>query len=73
MQNGVLLWEPDSLEKAFSVGRIVGRKIIATRNSTTHNYKYASVVVPVVRQPTRLTPQQFQGKSAKHKKDLLQF
>jgi len=48
MQNGVLLWEPDSLEKAFNVARIVGRKIIATRNSTTHNYKYASVVVPVV-------------------------
>ena len=53
IQHEVCLWEPDSLEKAFSLAR----KIMVTRKPTTHNYKDGSVATPRLPQPTRLTPQ----------------
>ena len=65
IQHEVLLWEPDSLEKAFMVARKVERKIMATSKSTTHNYRYGSVVAPNLLQPTRLTPQQLEEKWSK--------
>jgi len=57
MQYVFHLSEHNSLEKAFRVERIVGRKIMATRKPTTQNYKDGSVVAPSLPQPTRLTPQ----------------
>ena len=65
IQHEVHLWEPDSLEKAFKMARKVERKIMATRKSTTHNYKDESVVAPSLPQPTRLTPQKLEGKREK--------
>eukprot|EP00253_Pinus_taeda_P021423 PITA_21423 len=65
IQHKVRLWEPDSLEKAFRLARKIESKIMATRKPTTHNYKYGSVVVPSLPQPTSLTPQQFEEKRAK--------
>lgn len=56
IQHEVLLWEPDSLEKAFGLARKNERKIMVSRNPTTHNYKYGSVAIPRRPQPTRLTP-----------------
>jgi len=38
---------------------------MATRNPTTHNYKYGSVVTPSLPQPTRFTPPQLEEKRAK--------
>ena len=38
---------------------------MATRNPTTHNYKYGSVVSPRIPQATTLTPQQLESKRAK--------
>ena len=35
------------------------------RKSTTHNYKYGSVISPSLPQLTRLTPQQLEEKRAK--------
>ena len=49
----------------FRVARNVERKIIATRRSTTHNYKDGSVVAPSLPQPTKLTPQQLDERRAK--------
>ena len=65
IQHEVRLWEPDSLEKAFRLARKMERKIMATRNPTTHNYKDGSVVAPGLPQPTRLTPQQLEEKTEK--------
>ena len=65
IQHEVHLWEPDSLEKAFRVARKFERKIMATRKSTTHNYKDGSVVTPSLPQPTRLTPQKLEEKREK--------
>ena len=56
IQNEVHLCEPDSLEKEFKVAIKIERKIMATRKSTTHNYKDGSVVAPSLPQSTRLTP-----------------
>ena len=53
IQHEVRLWEPDSLEKTFSLARKIDNKIMATRKSTTHNYKYGSVAAPSLPQPTR--------------------
>jgi len=53
------------LEKAFRLARKIESKIMATRNPTTHNYKYGSVVSPSLSPPTRLTPQQLEEKRAK--------
>jgi len=61
-QHEVRLWELDSLEKEFRLERKIERKIIATRNPTTHNCKDGSVVSPSLPQPTRLTPQQLEEK-----------
>jgi len=58
IQHEVRLWEPDSLEKAFRLARKVERKIMATRKSTPHNYKYGSVVSPSF-------PQQLEEKEQK--------
>ena len=63
IQHEVCLWEPDSLERAFSLERKLERKIMATRKPTTHNY--GSVVSPSLPQPTRLTPQQLEEKREK--------
>ena len=65
IQHEVLLWEPDSLEKAFRLGRKIERKIMATRNPNTHNYKDGSVIAPRLPQPTRLKLQQLEEKRAK--------
>jgi len=65
IQHEVRLWEPYSLEKAFRLARKMESKIMETRKPTTHNYKYGSVVVPFLPQPTRLTPQQLEEKRAK--------
>ena len=65
IQHEVFLWEPDSLEKAFRVERKVERKIMATRKSTTHNYKHGSVATPSLPQPTRFTPQKLEEKREK--------
>ena len=35
---------------------------MATRNPTTHNYKYGSVATPRLPQPTRLTPKNLKKK-----------
>ena len=67
IQNEVRLWESNSLE--FRVVRKFENKIMATSKSTTHNYKYGSVVAPSLPQPTSLTPQKLEKK--KRKRDLL--
>ena len=59
------LWEPNSLEKELKVALKVERKIMETRNSTNHNYKYGNFVAPSHPQPTTLTPQQLEEKRAK--------
>ena len=38
---------------------------MATRKSTTHNYKYGSVASPSLPKPTRLTPQKLEEKIEK--------
>jgi len=53
------------LEKAFRLERKVERKIMETRETAPHNYKYGSVVSPSLPQPTRLTPQQLEEKREK--------
>ena len=58
IQHEVRVLEPDSLETTFRVARKVQIKIMRTRKSTTHNYKYGSVATPSLQQPTRLAPQQ---------------
>ena len=65
IQHDVRLWEPDSLEKAFRLGRKMERKIMATRKHTTHNYKCGSVFAPSLPQHIRLTPQQLEEKRVK--------
>ena len=50
------------MEKTFRVARKVESKIMATRKSTTHNYKDGSVVAPSLLQLKRLTLQQLEGK-----------
>ena len=65
IQHEVHLWEPVSLEKAFRLAIKMERKITATRKPTTQNYKDGSVLAPSLTQPTRLTPQQLEGKRAK--------
>jgi len=65
IQHEFRLWEPDSLENPFRVARKVQSKIMATRKSTTHNYKDRSVSAPSLPQPTRLTPQELEEKIAK--------
>jgi len=50
---------PQQLEEKREKGFCykVESKIMATRNSTHHNYKDISVVSPSLPQPTRITPQ----------------
>jgi len=43
----------------------VERKIMATRKSTPHNYKYESVISPSLPQPTRVTAQKLEEKREK--------
>ena len=38
---------------------------MATRNPTTHNYKYGSIASPRLTQPTRLTPDKLEDIRAK--------
>ena len=47
------------------VARNVERKIMATRNYTTHNYIDGSVVAPSLPQYKRLTPQKLEEKREK--------
>ena len=58
---------PQQLEEKREKGLCykVERKIMATRNSTPHNYKDGSVVSPSLPQPTRVTPQQLEEKREK--------
>ena len=65
IQHEVLLWEPDSLEKAFRLARKIESKIMATRKPTTHNYKDGSFSTPRLPQPTRLKPQKLEEKREK--------
>jgi len=60
IQHEICLWEPDSLEKAFKVARKIKRKIMVTKNSTTHNYKGGSFVAISLPKPTRLIPKQLE-------------
>jgi len=62
IQHKVHLWEPDSLEKAFRLAKKIESKIMATRNPTTHNYKYGSILSPSLPKHTSLTPQQLEEK-----------
>ena len=65
IQHEVHLWELDSLEKAYRFTRKIESKIMVTRKSTTHNYKYGVVVAPSFSPPTRLTPKQLEEKREK--------
>ena len=71
IQHEVCLWEPDTLDKTFKLERKIERKIMATRNPTTHNYKYGSVATPSLSQSSSLTPQTLEEK--KRKGDLLKL
>ena len=71
IQHELHLWETDSLEKAFKWERKIERKIMETRNPTTHYYNYGSFSSPSLPQPTRVTPQQLEEK--KRKRALLQL
>ena len=51
IQHEVRLFEPKSLEKAFSLARKVETKNMATRRDTTKAYREGSVV-GVITQPT---------------------
>ena len=65
IQHEVLVWELDSLEKAFRLARKNECKIMATRKPTTNIYKDGSVATPRLPQPIRLTPQQLEEKKQK--------
>ena len=65
IQHEVLIWEPNSLEKAFGLARKIECKIMATRKPTTHIYIGGSVATPRLPQPTRLTPRQLEEKRAR--------
>ena len=65
IQHEVHLWEFDSLEKTYRLARKVERKIMATRKSIPHSYKYGNVASPSLPQPKRLTPQQLEEKRTK--------
>jgi len=54
--------EPRLLENPFRVVICVERIIMETRWSTTHNYKYGSVVSHSLPKPIKLTPQQLEEK-----------
>jgi len=56
---------PQRLEIVKGLCYILESKIIETRKSTPHNYKYGSVVSPSLPQPTRVTPQQLEEKREK--------
>jgi len=56
---------PQQLEIVKGICYILESKIIATRKSTPHNYKYGSVVSPSLPQPKRVTPQQLEEKREK--------
>ena len=45
IQHKVPLWQPDSLEEAFRLARNIESRIMETRNPTTRNYKYGSVLL----------------------------
>ena len=56
---------PQQLERIKGLCDIVESKIMATRNSTPHNYKDGSVVSPSLPQLTRVKPQQLEEKEKK--------
>ena len=56
---------PQQLERVKGLCDILERKIMATNNSTPHNYIYGSVVSPSLPQPTRVMPQQLEEKREK--------
>ena len=62
IQHEVHLWEPNTLEKEFRLGRKIECKIMVTMKPTTHNYKDGSVATPRLPQPTKLSPQQLEEK-----------
>ena len=61
IQHEVHLWELDSLKKSFRLARKIERKIMATRNPTTHNYKDGSVVSPILTQPNNWKKKEEKG------------
>jgi hypothetical protein len=65
IQHEVCLFEPKSLEKAFSMERKVENKNMATRRVATNNYREHHVPSPNLTQPTRLTPQQMDERREK--------
>jgi len=65
IQHELHFWEPGSLEKAFKWARKIERKIMETRNPTTHDYNYGSFSSPSLPQPTRVTPQQLEEEREK--------
>ena len=56
---------PQQLKRVKGLCDIFKSKIMATRKSTAHNFKYGCVVSPSLPQPTRVTPQQLEEKRAK--------
>ena len=56
---------PQQLERVKGLCDILESKIMATMNSTPHNYEYGSVVSPSLPQPIRVTPQQLEEKREK--------
>jgi hypothetical protein len=67
IQHEVCLWEPKSLENAFKVARNVESKnmAMATRRTNLNMYRENNAPCYKTPQPTRLTPQQLEGKKAK--------
>ena len=67
IQHEVRLFEPTSLEKAFMVARKVESKnlAMATRRTTPNTFRETNVPSSNPPQPTRLTPQQMDGRREK--------
>jgi hypothetical protein len=65
IQHEVHLFEPKSLEHAFSMERKVESKNMATRRVVTNNYRENHAPSPNLTQPTRLTPQQMDERREK--------
>jgi hypothetical protein len=65
IQHEMCLLEPKYLNHAFSVARKVESKNMATRRVATNNYREHHVSYLNLTLPTRLTPQQMDGRRTK--------
>ena len=64
IQHDVCLLEQRSLKNDFRVARKVESKNMAARRTTTNTYRKHNFPSPNPTQPTRLTPQQFNGETS---------